>query len=364
MSGNKKINVGIVGATGMVGQRFIQLCHDHPYWTISVLAASARSAGKKYSDIMASRWCMPIDLPAHIGDMVVEDASDVAKVSNMCDFIFCAVDMDKKQVLALEEEYAKAECPVVSNNSAARGIADVPMIVPEINHAHVGVIDAQRKRLGTKHGFIAVKPNCSIQSYVPALTPLRSFGIKQVAVTTYQAISGAGKTFESWPEMVDNVIPYIGGEEKKSENEPLKIWGEVEDGKVVDAKEPVISAQCVRCAVADGHLACVFVSFDKKPSVEEIKSAWSDFAGPPQELKLPHAPAPFITYFEQDDRPQTRLDRDVEGGMGVAVGRLREDVIFDYKFVCLSHNTVRGAAGGAVLTAEFLYAKGYLSPPE
>ena len=359
---NRKYKVGIIGATGMVGQRFITLLNEHPWFEISVLAASARSAGKTYKEAVGSRWKMKTELPANVVEMMVYDAADVDTVSSMCDFTFCAVDMKKEEIRALEEAYAKAETPVVSNNSAHRSTPDVPMVIPEINHAHLEVIEAQKKRLGTKNGFIAVKPNCSIQSYVPMLTPLLSYGIKEAVVCTYQAISGAGKTFNEWPEMIDNIIPYIGGEEEKSEKEPLRIWGKVEDGVVVSATSPVITTQCIRVPVSDGHTAAVFVKFENKPSKEEILKAWNEFAGPPQELSLPSAPEKFITYFEEDNRPQANLDRDIYGGMGVTAGRLREDHVYDYKFVGLSHNTLRGAAGGAVLIAELLCAKDYILP--
>ena len=359
---SKKFKVGIIGATGMVGQRFITLLHEHPWFEISVLAASARSAGKTYREAVGSRWKMKTPLPEAVAEMKVYDAADVQTVSALCDFTFCAVDMKKDEIRALEEAYAKAETPVVSNNSANRTTPDVPMVIPEINDAHLDVIAAQRKRLGTEYGFIAVKPNCSIQSYVPMLTPLLPFGIKEVVVTTYQAISGAGKTFAEWPEMIDNVIPYIGGEEEKSEKEPLRIWGKVCDGKIVSADAPLITTQCIRVPVSDGHTAAVFVRFDKKTSKEEILSAWKNFRGAPQELNLPSAPKQFITYFEEDNRPQAALDRDLYGGMGVSAGRLREDTLFDYKFVGLSHNTLRGAAGGAVLIAELLCQKEYIIP--
>ena len=353
--------VGIIGATGMVGQRFITLLHDHPWYTIAVLAASPRSAGKTYKEAVGSKWAMAEEIPASVADMVVMDATaDVEKIASMVDFVFCAVDMKKDEIRALEERYAKAECPVMSNNSAHRHTPDVPMIIPEINPEHAEVIEAQRKRLGTKKGFISVKSNCSIQSYVPALHPLLKYGVDKVLATTYQAISGAGKTFETWPEMEDNLIPFIGGEEEKSELEPLKVWGKVEDGKIVDNSEISITTQCLRVPVSDGHTAAVFVKFKNKPSIEEIKEAWSSFRGEPQELKLPHAPKQFIHYFEEDNRPQAKLDRNLEGGMAVSVGRLREDSQYDYKFVGLSHNTLRGAAGGAVLMAELLTAKGYM----
>ena len=357
----KKYNVGIVGATGMVGQRFITLLDKHPWFDIKLLAASPRSAGKSYGDAVGNRWAMKADIPDYVKEMVVYDAAaDIEKIAKQVDFVFCAVDMKKDEIRALEEAYAKAECPVISNNSAHRHTDDVPMIVPEINPEHAEIINAQRKRLGTKRGFVAVKSNCSLQSYVPALHPLRKFGIKNVLACTYQAISGAGKTFETWPEMVDNVIPYIGGEEEKSEIEPLKIWGRIEDGKIVDATTPAITTQCLRVPISDGHMAAVFVSFENKPSIDEIKRLWKEFRGVPQELELPSAPKQFLNYFEEDNRPQTKLDREKEGGMAVSMGRLREDSQFDYKFVCLSHNTLRGAAGGAVLMAELLAAKGYL----
>ena len=357
----EKMKVGVVGATGMVGQRFLTLLEDHPYFEVVALAASARSAGRTYEEAVGARWKMKTPMPEKYKNMVVIDASEIEKMGKLCSFVFCAVDMKKDEIKALEEAYAKAEIPVVSNNSANRWTPDVPMVIPEINDAHLEVIEAQRKRLGTKRGFIAVKPNCSIQSYVPALTPLRKFGIKEVVATTYQAISGAGKTFREWPEMVDNIIPYIGGEEEKSEQEPLRVWGKVENGEIVKADSPVITTQCIRVPVSDGHTAAVFVKFENKPTKEEILEAWKSFKGKPQELGLPHAPEQFITYFEEDNRPQAALDRDIYGGMGVTVGRLREDVIYDYKFVGLSHNTLRGAAGGAVLIAELLYREGYFN---
>lgn len=356
-----KLRAGIIGATGMVGQRFITLLQDHPYFEITALAASASSAGRKYKDAVEGRWKMKGDIPASVADMVVLNAADIDKVKKYADFVFCAVDLPKEETKKLEEAYAKAELPVVSNNSANRWTDDVPMVIPEINASHFEVIEAQRKRLGTKKGFIAAKPNCSIQSYVPALTPLLSYGIKAVTITTFQAISGAGKTFETFPEIIDNIIPFISGEEEKSEKEPLKIWGKVQDGKIVPVTTPIISAQCVRVPVSDGHLATVSVSFEKKPEKEAILKAWAEFKGEPQVLALPHAPEQFVTYIDEPNRPQTALDRDIYGGMGVTVGRLREDSIFDYKFICLSHNTLRGAAGGAVLTAELLYKKGYLN---
>ena len=357
----EKMKVGVVGATGMVGQRFLTLLEDHPYFEVAALAASARSAGKTYEEAVGARWKMKTPMPEKYKDMVVLDAADVDAMGALCSFVFCAVDMKKDEIRALEEKYAKAEIPVVSNNSAHRWTPDVPMVIPEINDEHLEVIAAQRKRLGTKRGFIAVKPNCSIQSYVPALTPLRKYGIKEVVATTYQAISGAGKTFKEWPEMIDNVIPYIGGEEEKSEQEPLRVWGKVENGEIVKADAPIITTQCIRVPVTDGHTAAVFVKFENKPTKEEILKAWAEFSGKPQELGLPHAPKQFITYFEEDNRPQAALDRDIYGGMGVTVGRLREDTLYDYKFVGLSHNTLRGAAGGAVLIAELLYKEGYFN---
>ncbi len=356
----KQYQVGVVGATGMVGQRFVSLLENHPWFRVAVLAASPRSAGKTYEEAVGSRWAMSTPMPEAVKKMVVLDASDVKAVASKVDFIFCAVDMKKDEIKALEEAYAKAECPVISNNSAHRMTPDVPMIIPEVNPGHAEVIPYQRARLGTKRGFIAVKSNCSLQSYVPALHPLMAdYGVTKTLVCTYQAISGAGKTFERWPEMVDNVIPYIGGEEEKSEREPLKIWGSVKDGVIVPVASPSITAQCLRVACSDGHMAAVFVSFDKKPSIDEIKEKWASFAGEPQKLDLPSAPKQFLRYFEEPDRPQTRLDRNLENGMAVSIGRLREDTQYDYKFVCLSHNTLRGAAGGGVLLAELLAAKGY-----
>ncbi len=355
-----QLNVGIIGATGMVGQRFITLLHDHPWFNITCLAASPRSAGQQYGDLMEGRWAMSMDIPANIAAMTVVDASDIDAVKEAVDFVFCAVDMDKDAIKKLEEAYAKAEVPVVSNNSAHRGTADVPMVIPEINNTHIEIIEAQRKRLGTKRGFIAVKPNCSIQSYMPVLAALKEYGPKEAVICTYQAISGAGKTFETWPEMVDNIIPFIGGEEAKSEQEPLKILGTMEAGVIKNATLPVISAQCIRVPAQDGHLAAVSVEFEKKPTREQILDKLATFGGRPQELDLPSAPKQFIKYMEEDNRPQTRLDRDYENGMGVTVGRMREDHIYDYKFVCLSHNTLRGAAGGAVLIAELLAAESYI----
>ncbi len=357
----KKYNVGVIGATGMVGQRFMTLLDNHPWFDVKVLAASPRSAGKKYSDAVGAKWCMDVEIPEAMKDIVVMDATaDIETIASQVDFVFCAVDMKKDEIKALEEAYAKAECPVISNNSAHRHTPDVPMIVPELNADHAAIIPAQRKRLGTKRGFIAVKSNCSLQSYVPALYPLSKFGIKDVLVCTYQAISGAGKTFDTWPEMIDNVIPFIGGEEEKSEKEPLKIWGKVEGDVIVDAEAPNFTAQCIRVPVSNGHMGAVFVRFENKPSKEEILNIWKDFAGRAQELELPHAPKQFLNYFEEDNMPQTKLQRDLEGGMAISIGRLREDTQYDYKFVCLSHNTLRGAAGGAVLMAELLCAEGYM----
>lgn len=356
-----KLKVGVLGATGMVGQRFVSLLADHPWFEVTAVAASPSSAGKQYGEAIAGRWTLPQPPPAAVAKLVVGDASDVEAVANQVDFVFCAVDMTKEATAKLEEDYARAETPVVSNNSAHRGTPDVPMMIPELNSEHAAVIEAQRRRLGSKRGFVTVKPNCSLQSYVPAIHPLLAFGPTRLAVCTYQAISGAGKTFESWPEMVDNVIPFIKGEEEKSEREPLKIWGKVVDGKIANASMPAITAQCLRVPVSDGHMAAVFVAFERKPTREQILSAWRELAGPPQRLALPSAPTPFLHYFEDDSRPQTRLDRDLGNGQAVAIGRLRPDIVFDWRFVALSHNTVRGAAGGAVLTAELLKAQGYLT---
>ncbi len=357
----KKFNVGIIGATGMVGQRFALLLENHPWFNVTTLAASANSAGKSYKDAVGNRWAMKDKMPEKFADMPVYDAEkDIEKIVANVDFVFCAVNMKKDEIKALEETYAKHECPVISNNSAHRHTPDVPMIIPEINADHAEVIKYQRERLGTKRGFIAVKSNCSLQSYVPALYPLDKFGVDKVLVCTYQAISGAGKTFERWPEMIDNVIPYIGGEEEKSEKEPLKIWGKIENGVIVDSDTPKFTAQCLRVPVSDGHMAAVYVSFKNKPSKEEILNAWNEFKGEPQDLELPLAPKQFLNYYTEDDMPQTKLTRDNEKGMAVSIGRLREDSQYDYKFVCVSHNTLRGAAGGAVLLAELLCAKGYM----
>jgi len=356
----KQYNVGVIGATGMVGQRFMLLLANHPWFNVTVLAASSRSAGKTYKEAVGNKWAFETAMPEKYASMTVLDAeADMDKIAAKVDFVFCAVNMDKAKIRALEEAYAKMEVPVVSNNSAHRFTADVPMVIPEINDGHIEIISSQRKRLGTKRGFIAVKSNCSLQSYVPLLHPLKAYGIKEVAVCTYQAISGAGKTFTTMPEILDNVIPYIGGEEEKSEKEPMKIWGNIENGEIVSATSPAITAQCLRVPVSDGHTAAVFVKFEKKPTKEEILSAWANFKGAPQALSLPSAPAQFLQYFEEDNRPQAKLDRMAGNGMSVTAGRLREDSVYDYKFIGLSHNTLRGAAGGAVLLAELLAAKGY-----
>jgi aspartate-semialdehyde dehydrogenase len=352
----KKLNVGIIGATGMVGQRYALLLENHPWFEVSVLAASPRSAGKTYGELMTDRWMMEKPVPESMKNMVILDASDVEAVVQKCDFVFCAVDMPKTEIRALEEAYAKAECPVISNDSAHRWTADVPMIIPEVNAEHVGIIEAQRKRLGTKKGFIAVKSNCSIQSYVPLLHPLLKYGVKDVLVCTYQAVSGAGKRLEDWVEMQDNVIPFIGGEEEKSETEPLKIWGKIENNEIIKADGINITSQCIRVPVSDGHMAAVFVRFKDKPSKEEILKAWKEF----ENVDLPSAPKQPIVYFEEENFPQTKLHRDLENGMGFAAGRLREDSQYDYRFIGLSHNTLRGAAGGAVLMAELLRERGYL----
>ena len=359
----REYKVGIIGGTGMVGQRFITLMENHPWFHLTAIAASGRSAGKPYEEAVQNRWAMTTPIPEEAKKIIVMDAeADAEKLANMVDFCFCAVDMNKDEIRALEEKYAKLECPIISNNSANRWTEDVPMVIPEINADHLQVIEAQRKRLGTKRGFIAVKSNCSIQSYVPAMHPLMKYGMDRALVCTYQAISGAGKTFERWPEMVDNCIPYIGGEEEKSEQEPLKVWGRVEGGKIVKAESPLITAQCFRVACLDGHMAAVFIKFKDgcKPSIEQIKADWAAFRGPAQELNLPSAPKQFLHYFEEDNRPQTRLDRNLEHGMAISLGRLRPDTQYDYKFVGLSHNTLRGAAGGGVLLAELLCAQGYM----
>ena len=354
----EKMKVGVVGATGMGGQIFLTLLENHPYFEVIKLAASKNSAGKTYEEALGGRWKLSTPMPEKYKNMIIIDAESIDEMKD-CAFVFCAVNMKKDEIKALEEKYAKAEIPVVSNNSAHRCTPDVPMVIPEINPEHLEVIKSQRERLGTKRGFIAVKPNCSIQAYVPELTPLRKYGIKEVVATTYQAISGSGKTFNEWPEMIDNIIPFIGGEEEKSEQEPLRVWGKVENGEIVKCDAPVITTQCIRVPVTDGHTAAVFVKFENKPTKEQILEDWNNFRGLPQELSLPSAPTQFVTYFEEENRPQAKLDRDIYGGMGVTAGRLREDKIYDYKFVGLSHNTLRGAAGGAVLIAELLYRLGY-----
>ena len=359
----KQYRVGIIGCTGMVGQRFVTLLEGHPWFKLTAVAASTRSAGKTYEEAVAERWAISTPIPEEAKALTILDAeAEAEKLAGQVDFVFCAVDMKKEEIRALEEKYAKLECPVVSNNSAHRWTEDVPMIVPEINADHVHLIDAQRRRLGTTKGFIAVKSNCSLQSYVPALHPLLKYGLEKVLVCTYQAISGAGKTFARWPEMVDNCIPYIGGEEEKSEKEPMKLWGTVADGKITLAQDPAITAQCFRVACQDGHMAACFMKFQdgSKPSMDQIKTDWATFSGRAQELNLPSAPKQFLHYFEEPDRPQTKLDRMLGNGMAVSIGRLRPDTQYDYKFVCLSHNTLRGAAGGAVLLAELLCAEGYI----
>ena len=357
----KKLRVGILGATGMVGQRFISLLENHPWFEVVTVAASPRSAGKTYEEAVGGRWKMDTPMPEGVKKLIVKNVNEVEEVASTVDFVFSAVDMTKDEIKAIEEAYAKTETPVVSNNSAHRWTKDVPMVVPEINAAHFDLIKTQKERLGTTRGFIAVKPNCSIQSYTPALAAWKEFGPKEVVVTTYQAISGAGKTFKDWPEMVENIIPFIGGEEEKSEQEPLRLFGKVVDGKIEKATAPLITTQCIRVPVLDGHTAAVFVNFEKKPTKEEIIDRWENFKGLPQELNLPSAPKQFIRYMEEDNRPQVKLDIDFENGMGISMGRLREDTMFDYKFVGLSHNTVRGAAGGAVLCAELLIAQGYIT---
>lgn len=358
---SEKLRVGILGGTGMVGQRFISLLENHPWFEVTTIAASPRSAGRTYEEAVDGRWKMQTPVPERVKNIVVMNVNEVEKVASEVDFVFSAVDMSKEEIKAIEEAYAKTETPVVSNNSAHRWTPDVPMVVPEINTEHFEVIEAQKKRLGTKKGFVAVKPNCSIQSYAPVLTAWMEYGPYEVVAATYQAISGAGKTFKDWPEIVENVIPYIGGEEEKSEKEPLRIWGKVEDGVIVPAVSPVITCQCIRVPVLDGHTAAVFVKFRKKATKEELIEKLRNFRGEPQKLDLPSAPKQFIQYLEEDNRPQVKLDVDFENGMGVSVGRLREDTVYDWKFIGLSHNTVRGAAGGAVLCAEMLKAKGYIA---
>lgn len=364
MEMKKKLKVGVLGATGMVGQRFISLLAEHPWYEVVTVAASPRSAGKTYEEAVGGRWKMKTPMPECVKSLVVMNVNEVEKVAAGVDFVFSAVDMTKDEIRAIEESYARTETPVVSNNSAHRWTPDVPMVIPEVNPEHFKVIEFQKKRLGTKRGFIAVKPNCSIQSYAPVLSAWKEFEPYEVVATTYQAISGAGKTFKDWPEMVENIIPYIGGEEEKSEQEPLRIWGEIKDGVIVKASEPVITCQCIRVPVLDGHTAAVFVKFRKKPSKEQLIEKLTAFKGLPQELELPSAPKQFIQYLEEDNRPQVKLDVDFERGMGVSVGRLREDTVYDYKFVGLSHNTLRGAAGGAVLCAELLTAQGYIQAKE
>lgn len=360
---SEKLKVGILGGTGMVGQRFISLLENHPWFEVTTIAASPRSAGKRYEDAIGDRWKMTTPMPEAVKDIVVMNVNEVEKVASEVDFVFSAVDMSKDEIRAIEEAYAKTETPVVSNNSAHRWTPDVPMVVPEINPQHMDVIKYQKKRLGTKCGFIAVKPNCSIQSYAPVLTAWKEFEPYEVVATTYQAISGAGKTFKDWPEMVENIIPYIGGEEEKSEKEPLRLWGEIDEekGEIVPATSPVITCQCIRVPVLNGHTAAVFVKFRKNPTKEQLIEKLEQFSGVPQELNLPSAPKQFIRYMQEDDRPQVQLDVDYENGMGINVGRLREDTVYDWKFVGLSHNTVRGAAGGAVLCAELLKAQGYIT---
>ena len=358
---SEKLRVGILGGTGMVGQRFISLLENHPWFEVTTIAASPRSAGKTYEEAVGDRWKMSTPMPEKVKKIVVMNVNEVEKVAANVDFVFSAVDMSKDEIRAIEEEYAKTETPVVSNNSAHRWTPDVPMIVPEINSNHVEVIEYQKKRLGTTRGFIAVKPNCSIQSYTPALTAWKEFEPYEIVVCTYQAISGAGKTFKDWPEMIENVIPYIGGEEEKSEKEPLRVWGKVEDGVIVPADDVKITAQCIRVPVLNGHTAAAFVKFRKNPTKEQLIEKLLAYKGEPQELNLPSAPKQFIQYMEEDNRPQVTLDVDYENGMGVSIGRIREDSVYDWKFVGLSHNTVRGAAGGAVLCAELLKAKGFIA---
>ncbi len=357
----RKFSVGILGGTGFVGQRFVTLLEGHPWFDIKVIAASGRSEGKTYADAVEGRWKLDVPVPDAVSGIVVKNASQVRDICGEVDFVFSAVDMKKEEIRQLEEDYARSETPVISNNSAHRYTPDVPMIIPEINPGHIAVIKSQRNRLGTANGFIAVKPNCSIQSYVPALHALMDYNPLKVNACTYQAISGSGKIFSDWPEIIDNVIPYISGEEEKSEKEPLKIWGELRGGVIINAVSPIISSQCIRVPVSDGHMAAVSVSFGHKPSQEEIISRWNSFEGLPQRMNLPSAPKQFMKYFEEPDRPQTALDRGYGGGMGITLGRLREDCIFDYKFICLSHNTIRGAAGGGILTAELLASEGYLA---
>lgn len=358
---NKKLKVGVLGATGFVGQRLVTLLHDHPFFEISVVAASERSSGKLYEDAVSGKWKLGEPIPENVKAMQVKNLHNVEEVCKDVDFVFCAVDMPAAEIRDLEERYAKAETPVVSNNSAHRGTADVPVVIPEVNPEQLSIIEKQRQRLGTSKGFIVAKPNCSIQCYVPAINALMDFQPTVMSVCTYQAISGSGKTFADWPEMVDNVIPFISGEEEKSEQEPLKVWGNIDGGRIIKAASPLISAQCIRVPAAEGHMAAVSVSFAHKPDRDIILRRWSEYRGKPQLLQLPSAPKQFLNYYEEENRPQTRLDRDLENGMGISIGRLREDTIFDYKFVCLSHNTLRGASGGSVLTAELLMQEGYIT---
>lgn len=358
---SEKLKVGILGGTGMVGQRFISLLDNHPWFEVTTIAASPRSAGKTYEEAVGDRWKMDNPMPEAVKKLVVMNVNEVEQVASQVDFVFSAVDMTNEEIKKIEEDYARTETPVVSNNKSHRWTPDVPMVVPEINPEHMAVIDFQKKRLGTTRGFVAVKPNCSIQSYAPVLTAWKEFEPVEVVATTYQAISGAGKTFKDWPEMEGNIIPYIGGEEEKSEKEPLRIWGEIKDGVIVPAESPVITCQCVRVPVLNGHTAAVFVKFRKKPTKEQLVEKLRSFKGVPQELHLPSAPGQFIQYLEEDDRPQVTEDVNYENGMGISVGRLREDTVYDWKFIGLSHNTVRGAAGGAILCAELLKAQGYIS---
>lgn len=357
---NKKLRAGILGGTGFVGQRLVTLLHSHPDFEIKVIAASERSAGKTYYEAVQDKWKLGESLPDSVKSITVRNLHEVDQISRDVDFVFCAVDMPAAEIREIEEYYAKTETPVISNNSAHRSTPDVPVIIPEVNPEHLEILEKQKLRLGTERGFIVTKPNCSIQSYVPAINALMDFRPSLISVCTYQAISGSGKTFADWPEMVDNVIPFISGEELKSEQEPLKVWGHIEGSRIVNACEPVISAQCIRVPAAEGHMAAVSVSFKHKPDIETIIERWKSYKGKPQLLKLPSAPRQFLTYFTEENRPQTKLDRSIEMGMGITLGRLREDSIFDYKFVCLSHNTLRGAAGGSVLTAELLAAEGYI----
>lgn len=356
----KKTNIGILGATGMVGQRFVTLLQDHPYFEVKILAASPNSAGKKYQEAVDKRWKLENEIPSYAKDMEVHDVSDIENISQEVELVLCALDLDKESIIKIEEEYAKKEVIVISNNSANRWTKDVPVIIPEVNKDQLEILDYQKKRLNTKKGFILAKPNCSIQSYVPALDALKEFGVKEVIVSTYQAISGSGKNFEQWPEMIGNIIPYIEGEEEKSEQEPLKIWATIENGQIKNASQPKISAQCIRVSVLDGHTATVAVKFEKKPSREEIIDRWNNYNSKIKDLDLPLAPKKFLHYIEESNRPQPLLDREIENGMGISIGRLREDSVFDYKFVCLSHNTIRGAAGGALLSAELIKKLGYL----